>query len=147
MRLCAFVFAGMIGFAAAASAQPASPDDYVWASACKDCHAAIYKSWDQTKHARTITRLSEAERAGSCAACHVTVGDRLFENGVNANVQCERCHGAGKAHVAAAASGAAKPGAIAGKPAESVCVSCHSEKSPHFKFFSYAALAGLVHPK
>jgi hypothetical protein len=46
--------------------------------------------------------------------------------------------------VQAAAVGA-KPGAIVRTPAASVCVGCHSEKSPHFKFFSYGALSPLVH--
>ncbi len=147
MRL-AFAAAIVLGaWPQAAAAQPPT-DDYVWAAACKDCHTAEYAAWDKTKHARAITRLSGSEKdaAGQCIGCHVTGAPSLLENDVNANVQCESCHGPGKAHVAAAAGGAAKPGLITRKPAESVCVRCHSEKSPHFKFFSYAAMAGLVHP-
>ena len=35
--------------------------------------------------------------------------------------------------------------AITRKPDEKICVACHSEKSPRFKFFLYSALAPLVH--
>jgi len=129
-----------------AVAQPAT-DDYVWAAACKDCHAAEYTAWENTKHAHAINRLSgsEKEADGKCIGCHVTGAPSLLADESNANVQCESCHGPGKAHIAAAAGGAAKTGSIVRKPAESVCVDCPSEKSPHFKFFSYAAMSGLVH--
>jgi hypothetical protein len=130
--------------ASTGSAQTVTLDDYVWAPACKECHAAEYAAWDATKHARTIGRLSPADRGGACVSCHSTGSAQLLEKDVNANVQCEQCHGAGKAHVQAAASGT-KPGAIVRKPAEAVCVGCHSSKSPHFKFFSYAAMGPLVH--
>ncbi|MGE5244979.1 MAG: multiheme c-type cytochrome [Betaproteobacteria bacterium] len=130
-----------------AAARQAKTDDYAWAAACKECHAAEYAAWDRTKHAHAINRLSGSEKDadGKCISCHVTGAPSLLADDVNANIQCEACHGAGKAHIAAAAGGAAKPGAIVAVPAESVCVQCHSEKSPHFKFFSYAAMAGLVH--
>jgi hypothetical protein len=145
MRLSAILFVLMLAAASVSSAQSTDAGDYAWAPACKDCHRAQYSAWEQTKHAHTITRLTSDERASACAKCHITAGDALLEKDVNANVQCERCHGAGAAHIKAAASGAAKPGAIVAKPAESVCVACHSDKSPHFKFFSYGAMAGLVH--
>ena len=139
----------VFAWAAAASAQPASTGEYAWAAACKDCHSGHYAAWEKTKHANAITRLSSTEREGECVGCHVTGGPPLIEKDgvkdVNANVQCEQCHGPGKAHIAAAASGAAKPGAITRRPAESVCVDCHSNKSPKFKFFSYPALAPLIH--
>jgi nitrate/TMAO reductase-like tetraheme cytochrome c subunit len=136
---------GFLLFASGASAQmTANVDDYVWAGACKQCHSAQYAAWEATKHARTIGRLSATERTSACVGCHATASAVLLDKDLNANVQCEQCHGAGRAHVQAATSGA-KPGAIVRKPAESACVGCHSEKSPHFKFFSYAALAPLVH--
>ena len=141
----ALVLMMFTGVAAAQNAKPS--DDYVWAAACKDCHKAEYAAWEKTKHANAIGRLSESEREpGKCVRCHVTGATELAGKNVNAGIQCEACHGAGKAHIAAAASGAAKPGAITLKPAEEVCTSCHNKTSPHFKFFSYAGLAPLVHP-
>jgi hypothetical protein len=145
------VAAAIVGVVAAprtAAAQaPANTDNYVWAAACKDCHAPEYTAWEKTKHAHALNRLSGAEReaGGTCIGCHVTGTPSLLENDVNAGIQCEGCHGPGKAHVAAAAGGAKKPGSIVRTPDEKVCVACHSQKSPHFNFFSYAAMAGLVH--
>ena len=78
-------------------------------------------------------------------SCHVTGPKQILDKDVNAGVQCEECHGAGKAHIAAAAAGEAKPGHIIRRPSEEMCVECHSGKSPHFKFFSYPALAPLIH--
>ena len=52
---------------------PAAAPDYVGADACKSCHEAIFTSWSQTKHARTISRLSkEQKEGGECIRCHVT---------------------------------------------------------------------------
>lgn len=147
MRTSSLLFVGILLVAGRVSAQPADVDAYAWAGACKECHAKEFTSWEQTKHAKTIVRLSTEERATACVRCHSTAGDALLEHDVNANVQCERCHGAGKAHIAAAAGDSKKPGAIVAKPGESVCVGCHSDKSPHFKFFSYPALAPLVHAR
>jgi len=125
-----------------ASAQTAKPsDDYVWVTACKDCHAPQYSAWEKTKHAHALTRLSETDRdPGGCIGCHVTGATALAPNDVNANVQCEACHGPGRPHMQG------DPEAITRKPDEKVCVACHSQKSPHFKYFSYTALAPLVHP-
>lgn len=145
----AVAFAAVVWMAAprTAAARQAAPDAYAWAPACKACHAAEYAAWDRTKHAHAINRLSGSEKdaGGTCVGCHVTGAPSLLENDVNAGIQCEACHGAGKAHIAAAALGAATPGAIVRTPDEGVCVRCHSERSPHFKYFSYAAMAGLVH--
>ncbi len=135
----------LIGFGAAGAQ---SLENYVWGAACKDCHAAQHTAWEKTKHSRAITRLSGGDReaGGMCIGCHVTpAGASLLEKNVNADIQCEGCHGPGKAHIEAAAGGAAKPGKIVRKPAESVCVQCHNTTSPHFKFFSYAAMVTLVH--
>ncbi len=136
-----------MAFGPAAQAQSATKnaDDYAWAEACKDCHAKYYDAWEKTKHATTMRRLSGGDRDKDCVSCHVTGPKTLLDKDVNANVQCEECHGAGKAHIAAAAAGNAKPGNITRKPSESMCVTCHSSRSPHFKFFSYPALAPLIH--
>lgn len=150
MRRLSLVVGGvMIAAAVAVSANAQvpsqNPDDYAWAAACKDCHAKYYDAWERTKHSTAIRRLSGNDRASDCVRCHVTGPKTLLDQDVNANIQCEECHGAGKAHIAAAASGNAKPGNIRRKPSETMCVECHSTRSPHFKFFSYPALAPLIH--
>ncbi len=142
------MFVAVAAFGAPAVAQTPAPtaDDYAWADACKPCHAKYYEAWARTKHATAVRRLSGGEKGQDCVSCHVTGPKQLLDKDLNANVQCEECHGAGKAHIAAAAAGDAKPGHITRAPAEKLCVECHSSKSPHFKFFSYAALAPLIHP-
>ena len=128
--------------AAGAGAQAGQPSaDFRWAASCKECHAAQYASWSETKHARAITRLNAAEREGDkCVGCHVTGAKTLAADNANANVQCEECHGPGGAHMQG------DPKAITKKPAEKVCLQCHTEASPKFKYFSYAAMSPLVHP-
>jgi RecJ-like exonuclease len=131
------VFSGAT-VAVAQSGQPSA--DFVWADTCRDCHAAQYAAWAETKHAHALARLSKEDReGGKCVACHVTGATSLAADNVNANVQCEECHGPGRAHMQG------DPGAITRKPAERVCSRCHSEASPTFKYFSYAAMLLLVH--
>lgn len=135
------------------AAQPAPPaaqvaEGYVWAEACKACHGAIWDGWHETKHARTITRLSADEKQTACVGCHVTGPKQVVMDGsahVNANVQCESCHGAGKAHIEAATAGTAKPGHVVRSPDQRLCESCHNDKSPHYRGFFFSALKGLVH--
>ncbi len=141
------VLVAVASLAASAAGAQTAPDvsAYAWGSACKDCHAKYYDAWEKTKHATAIRRLSSEDRQKDCINCHVTGPKQLLEKDVNANIQCEECHGPGKAHIAAAAAGSAKPGNITRKPSEKLCVECHSSRSPHFKFFSYPALAPLIH--
>lgn len=132
------------------AAAPAAAEGYVWAEACKECHEPIYQAWAKTKHARAIARLGgEQRRAGSaCIGCHVTGPKEpvmVEQSMVNANVQCESCHGAGKAHVDAARAGNAASVRLVKSPPESLCQTCHNDKSPHYRGFFYAALKGLVH--
>lgn len=125
---------------------------YVGADACKDCHAAIHESWASTPHARALLRLSEADQAGGqCIRCHVTGSpDQIAAEGASPSfpgVQCEACHGAGRAHAAAAAAGTPQASRLVKTPPESACTRCHSEQSPHYSPFFYAAMKGLVHRK
>ncbi len=135
---------------AAVAQAPAAPvaDGYVWADGCKPCHGAIYEAWHETKHARTIARLSAADKEAACVGCHVTGPKQVVMDGgthVNANVQCEGCHGPGKAHIEAATSGSAKPGNVVASPPQRLCESCHNDRSPHYRGFFFTALKGLVH--
>ena len=143
----------VLGAASRAVAQPTpGPESYAWSTACKECHADVYDSWAKTKHAKTIGRLSADERkAGSeCIGCHVTgPKEPITVDGeiVNANVGCESCHGAGKAHAEAAKAGQAASVKLVKKPQAPLCDACHNAKSPKFKGFYYSALVGLVHKK
>jgi hypothetical protein len=133
--------------AIAAVQDAATAPDYVGANACQSCHQAIFTSWSHTKHARTIDRLSKAEKdGGECIRCHVTGSAEQIARELgapsHANVQCESCHGPGSLH---AANAAVRTG-LRKTPKASTCEACHNEKSPHFRGFVYAAMAGFSHP-
>jgi len=140
---------GAVGIARAAPA-PRQESPYVGADACKDCHAAIHESWAATAHARALLRLSATDQAGGqCIRCHVTGSpEQIAGEGASPSfpgVQCEACHGAGRAHAAAAAAGTPQASRLVKTPAEKACTRCHSEESPHYSPFFYAAMKGLVH--
>jgi cytochrome c553 len=135
---------------AAARAQTVAPpaEAYAWAEACKACHGEIYDAWSKTKHAKTIVRLSADDKAKECIGCHVTGPKQAVMSGdkmVNADVQCESCHGPGKAHIEGAAAGTPKTPGLVRSPDQRLCETCHNDKSPHYRGFFYSALKGLVH--
>jgi nitrate/TMAO reductase-like tetraheme cytochrome c subunit len=129
--------------------QPAAPADtsgYVWDAACKDCHSDIHEAWARTKHKTALNRLSAGDQEKECAGCHLTAAAKpIVAEGkvLNSGVQCETCHGPGRAHVESAKAGT--PATFPRKPAETLCADCHSSKSPHFHGFFYAAMKPLVH--
>ena len=131
------------------SAQTQPPSDFVGASACQTCHADVHKAWSATKHSRAFGRLSPEEAAsGKCIKCHVTGTPEMMAAEAAKpslpGVQCESCHGAGRAHVEAAKAGDASN--VRTKPiVEQTCVDCHNETSPHYKPFFFSAMKGLVH--
>jgi hypothetical protein len=134
---------------AARQAAPPQEGPFVGADVCRTCHTDYYDAWSGTKHARTINRLSATDRAGGCIRCHVTgTPEMIATDGATPrfpNVQCEACHGAGRAHVDAARAGDATL-ARTDRLTEATCTRCHNENSPHYKTFIYRALVGLVHP-
>jgi hypothetical protein len=129
---------------AATAPQQPDPTAYAWSDACKDCHKDIHEAWSKTKHARALERLSSAEQKQECVRCHITGTAEPVQRGskvLNAGIQCESCHGAAAAH---AADPAVKTG-LAKQPAESVCLACHNDRSPHFRGFFYAGMSRLSH--
>jgi cytochrome c554/c'-like protein len=132
--------------AAIGAQQPEAVPAYAGAEACKSCHQAIYSSWLQTKHARTLGRLSKDQReSGECIRCHVTGTPELIAregaSPSHPNVECEACHGPGSRHAADATVRAG----IRKVPGAAACEACHNDKSPHFRGFVYAALAQFSH--
>jgi hypothetical protein len=133
------------------SAQAPVLSPYIGASACKDCHSGQFTAWAETKHSNAFSKLQPADRASNaCIKCHVTgSAEMIAAEGATPsfpNVQCEACHGPGRAHVDAALTGdsvTAKPK----KTNEDTCLRCHNDTSPRFKPFYYQALVGMVHRK
>ncbi len=148
-------------------------DDYIGARKCRICHMSIYRSWNETPHAKAFETLKpgaredEKKKAGlspekdyskdtSCLICHTTGTDYQFEG-----VQCESCHGPGKEYTHASIMNrrtwgsdpeghrilACEAGLII-NPEEAVCLRCHNEKSPTFKPFDFSSMYDKIkHPK
>jgi hypothetical protein len=150
-----------------AGAPPDSP--YAGAGACKVCHPVQQKVWQGSRHAQALPTLVKAGKQfdPECLACHV-VG--LGAGGFLSleltpklgGVQCENCHGPGKAHAQAPGlhkpafappppipghGATALPGVAAAQPASSpdglrpserTCRTCHlGSHSPTFDFNVY----------
>jgi hypothetical protein len=138
--------------------------DYVGSNKCKICHMKQHKAWLETKHAKALVNLKNAdpkaaaavaaavkvEIQGSpaetegCVGCHVTAhklpggypaADSVKTAAVS-YVGCESCHGPGSKHVAAPT--AEKKKFIYGKVTANMCTQCHTaEASPKFNFEEY----------
>ena len=123
---------------------------YVGTALCQGCHQAAYDVWTKSKHGHAWQTLVDAEKDPKrygwpvtaypdCVGCHTVgygqkTGFQSFEATPQlANVGCERCHGPGSAHVAAA--GKVKLGIIGGIAASVLCTQCHDyEQSPTFVY-------------
>ncbi|MCO4744600.1 MAG: hypothetical protein KC912_07425 [Proteobacteria bacterium] len=101
---------------------------FVGADACQSCHTEQHTQWRRTSHARAYKGLVDVDRAmdPECYSCHVTGADS--EHGPREpmlvgpfrDVQCEACHGPGRAHIAAPATVR-----MVKSPDESLCITCH----------------------
>jgi hypothetical protein len=121
---------------------------YLGTKKCKVCHIKIYKSWKETKHAKTFNRLNEKEKQDpKCYECHTTGKDVNFPD-----IQCEACHGPGSKYTSAKIMNKKKFKADPEKqlklaleagliqaPDENNCIQCHNKNSPHFQGFDFKA--------
>jgi len=120
---------------------------YIGSAKCKGCHSlpktgAQYKSWVETKHAKSMESLKEKgeDKNEKCLPCHTTGWGKPKAEGAKLDeVGCEACHGPAsewkKIHPKDK-EGAAAKGMIS-KPCEESCRRCHNEKSPTFKGFDF----------
>ena len=70
---------------------------YIGAEKCKMCHKVQYDSWLTTRHAKATETAKASTKwkfDASCLSCHATNKDEALSG-----VQCEACHGPGRAHV------------------------------------------------
>lgn len=126
---------------AAPGEQPPLPtrgESYVGAERCAGCHMDAYRFWrDKDPHARAHLSLPPERRADpKCTLCHSPdPGGRLV------GVQCESCHGAGRAYsVDFIMKDKALAKVMGLKDAnEARCVSCHMGHGPKASGFDYAA--------
>ncbi len=122
--------------------------DYVGYTACAECHSDIVEGWKSTPHANAFEDLKrqgeEKQSVPGCVRCHVVGMDEdggfidMELTPELRDVQCEACHGPGRAHVESQDSKD-----ILGKPGEDACRVCHTEGQD--KNFDYKAKSRLVH--
>ncbi len=94
-------------------AEPKLNLTYVGSDACKACHAAEHKLWDNSKHGHALDTLEKVAKRPSlrnydpeCVRCHTVGFD--YKTGYEdekktpnlKHVGCENCHGPGSGHVA-----------------------------------------------
>jgi len=115
--------------------------DYVGYTACEQCHPKQVKGWKTTRHGNAFADLktqgAEKQTIPGCFRCHVVGYGQdggYLDQGLTpelADVQCEACHGPGRAHV----EGGGKPSLIVGKPGEDACRVCHTKgQDAHFDY-------------
>jgi hypothetical protein len=121
-------------------------DTYVGQDKCQPCHATSHKVTLASTHSHAYETLvkKNSEYDPECLRCH-TVGYGAQDGFVNLEktphfqgVQCENCHGRGKAHIEAVQSG--KQGKAATQMLKVVtpnsCVRCHDKENSYN--FNYA---------
>lgn len=116
---------------------------FVGEEVCQKCHQQEHDIWRETPHSNAFAKLERVNKAfdPACIKCH-TVGFEKQGGFIDVdttpnllNVQCENCHGAGRAH---AESNGVKPLANQGWKPRQMCAQCHVEKhSPEFDFDTY----------
>jgi len=109
---------------------------FLTANGCEKCHKKEYEGWIKTRHAAALNSLIQKEKHydSDCLPCHTT-GFGMPGGFVNLkssleleSVQCEACHGPGKAH---AEEGKKKYGRVG----EKTCKKCHTPfYSPNMDF-------------
>ena len=122
--------------------------DYVTARKCMGCHKAQHADWMKTPHARAWATLVKERRQYDldCWSCHVTGAGKEGgpegpgEVGPLKNVQCEACHGPGKAHVAAPTKEN-----IVLAPSEALCKECHTEEQTEGRYVHAEYLPKVDH--
>jgi len=123
--------------------------NYLGHEACRQCHQDLVAGWKTTRHATAFEDLKtqgpEKQAIPGCFRCHV-VGFEQDGGFIDQeltpelrDVQCEACHGPGRAH----AERQGDKAAIVGRPGEASCRACHTEGQD--RNFDFAAKRRLVH--
>lgn len=104
--------------------------EYVGIASCRACHAARYRAWLDTRHAKAYETLAGRKRQfdPECVVCHAVAfeceGDVIDWKALEGftDVQCEACHGPGSLHVRS--EGGEK--LLTGRGLLAACARCHT---------------------
>jgi formate-dependent nitrite reductase cytochrome c552 subunit len=110
--------------------------DFVGPESCKGCHPAAYEAWQQSKHARAMDSLSDAQKKDArCLTCHAP--DQAQQS--MAHVTCETCHGGGQYYSPNYVMKDAELARLVGlvDPSEKQCRTCHDASSPSLRPFDF----------
>lgn len=134
---------------AAGAARSEILGDYLGYTACASCHEKQVKGWKTTRHATAFedlkTQGAEKQTIPGCFGCHVVGFERdggyidMELTPELKDVQCEACHGPGRAHVESGGD----PARIVRKPDAASCRVCHTEGQD--KNFDYARKSKGLH--
>jgi len=114
---------------------------FIGEKACKACHTEEHAVFKKTRHAKAFSTLERVNKAfdPECIACH-SVGFNKKGGFIDVestkhlkNVQCESCHGEGRAH--AESAGKMPLGHENWQPTQ-MCAQCHTQ--PHSPVFDFA---------
>ncbi len=121
--------------------QAVSP--FIGDKACQACHVEAHSIYKKSRHAKAFSTLERVNKAfdPECIACHSVGFNKpggfidIDSTGYLKNVQCESCHGEGRAH--AQSAGRLALGHQSWAP-EQMCAQCHTPPhSPKFDFENY----------
>ncbi|HSB08233.1 MAG TPA: multiheme c-type cytochrome [Blastocatellia bacterium] len=112
---------------------------YAGGETCAGCHEKEHQIWLNSRHAHAMGTLEKKSQQfdNECVRCHVVGYEKggfqsLYTTPQFANVQCEECHGPGRAH----ASNPSKGYGFVQTPVG--CMRCHKEPNdPDFNFAVY----------
>jgi hypothetical protein len=115
----------------------ASP--YAGVDECAKCHQEEYDIWKNTGHSHAMATLEKRNQQldQGCVKCHVVGYEQggfqaIYSTPQFANVQCESCHGPGRAHTESPGKGYGFMSVPVG------CIQCHTQNnSPDFNFALY----------
>lgn len=114
----------------------AAAADFVGPESCKGCHPAAYEAWQQSKHARAMDSLSDAQKKDArCLTCHAP--DLQAQS--QANITCETCHGGGQYYSPAYVMKDSELSRLVGlvDPSEKQCRTCHDASTPSLRPFDF----------
>ncbi|RMD87822.1 MAG: hypothetical protein D6808_00785 [Candidatus Dadabacteria bacterium] len=106
------------------------------AKKCGECHAEEYALWLKSRHSKAYDSLKGRgkEKSIECIGCHLTTIEKDDDKPAvfGKDVQCETCHGPGRAHASSPIQ--TKMKAVT----EKRCLFCHTfQRSPHFRYETY----------